>query len=346
MPRCAPARQKPPRQNGFPSPRCFAYRSAVDGMKGFLKILLYIVLLGLCVHCVKGFLAALEARMEHAERHYDDYDDERGLTNPGQERTASGPAEPPLPSDVATNGAPAAAPTNLPPATGEIDGHPAITALAPDAGAKSKAPGGLGLYGAGGLLSLLGLALMVAHDLSRLAASSAHKLLEGVEEGEQASREYEEAEQLWANADYLGAVHVLRDYLKRHPRRVHAHFRIAEIYEKDLNNTLAAMLEHEEILKFRLDDQRWGWAAIHLCNLYYHLNQPEKAEALLHRIVNEYGHTLAARKARKRLGMPEDGEEEPGAAGEDVDDDDDDDDDSGSSGTPAGFQLPRGFRPK
>jgi TolA-binding protein len=310
-------------------------------MKGFLKILLYIALLGLCAYCVKGFLAALQAGMDRAERqaerHYEDYDPD--LTGNGRDASAGSVTDTNLTNGIATD----VTPTNPPPtgsaATNDLQATTTSSAEEQPQGGRS----GLGLHAAGALLSLIGLALLLANDISRFAARSAHRMLEGVEEGDDESREYEEAERLWANSDYLGAVHVLRDYLKKHPRRVHAHFRIAEIYEKDLKNTLAAALEHEEILKFRLDEERWGWAAIHLCNLYYHLDQPEKAEALLHRIVNEYGHTVASGKARKRLGIPEEGDaapREPAPPGDSGEADSEDPEPSDR------FQLPRGFRPK
>ena len=45
----------------------------------------------------------------------------------------------------------------------------------------------------------------------------------------------------------------------------------------------------------------WGWAAIHLCNLYFKLNQEEKGYALLRRLAKEHPQTAAAEKARKRL---------------------------------------------
>jgi tetratricopeptide (TPR) repeat protein len=93
----------------------------------------------------------------------------------------------------------------------------------------------------------------------------------------------------------------MRDYLKKNPREQHVAIRIAEIYEKDLGNYLAAALEYEEVLKHKLPPDRWGWAAIHLCNLYFKLNQEQKGYALLRRIVKEYPQTPAADKARKRL---------------------------------------------
>src|SRR5204862_8000866 len=87
--------------------------------------------------------------------------------------------------------------------------------------------------------------------------------------------------------------------------------RIAEIYEKDLQNYLAAALEYEEVLKQKLPPERWGWAAVHLCNLYTSkLNQSDKGIFLLQRIATEYGETAAADKARKRLAQLE----EEGAA--------------------------------
>jgi hypothetical protein len=65
-------------------------------------------------------------------------------------------------------------------------------------------------------------------------------------------------------------------------------------------------LEYEEILKKKLPAERWGWAAIHLANIYSgKLNKLSEAEALLHRIIKEYGQTAAAKKARERLGVPE-----------------------------------------
>ena len=108
-------------------------------------------------------------------------------------------------------------------------------------------------------------------------------------------------EQEWANGNHLEAVNLMREYLKKNPREQHVALRIAEIYEKDLGNPLAAALEYEEVLKTNLPAERWGWAAIHLCNLYSKLNQHDKSVALLRRIDSEFHETAAAEKARKRL---------------------------------------------
>ena len=58
----------------------------------------------------------------------------------------------------------------------------------------------------------------------------------------------------------------------------------------------------EDLLAKNLPRERWGWAAIHLCNLYTgKLNQPEKGLELLRRVRDEYGDTPAGEKASARL---------------------------------------------
>ncbi len=117
--------------------------------------------------------------------------------------------------------------------------------------------------------------------------------------------EYEKAEFEWAQGRHLDAIQMMRDYLKKHPREMYVALRIAEIYEKDLKNYLAATLEYEEILKHKLPAERWGWSAVHLCNLYTKANKQDKALLLLRRVADEYPKTGAAKKARARLGIPE-----------------------------------------
>ena len=193
-------------------------------------------------------------------------------------------------------------------ATAETNPRAEATAVPTAAGgtkAKStaKAPGGgrIGLWTALFLVSIIGLGFMAARDVSDFMGTRALKTIYN-DEGEGVKNpEYEEAEQVWANGKHLEAIGLMRDYLKKNPREQHVALRIAEIYEKDLGNYLAAALEYEEVLKHKLPPDRWGWAAIHLCNLYFKLNQEEKGYALLRRIVKEYPQTPAAEKARKRL---------------------------------------------
>jgi TolA-binding protein len=199
-----------------------------------------------------------------------------------------------------TNVAAAEIATNAPPAKHE---HEARRILTPaDAASARRAMIG---YLGGLIVALIALGMLIAYDVTQLVGSQVTDYL-FLDVGD-AMRDpmYEEAEALWANAKYLEAIQLLREYLKKNPREMHAALRIGEIYEKDLKNYLAAALEYEEVLKHKLPAEKWGWSAIHLCNLYSKLNQQDKTLALLHRIVQEYPKTGAARKARVRLGIQE-----------------------------------------
>jgi TolA-binding protein len=155
------------------------------------------------------------------------------------------------------------------------------------------------------IAGIIGLGLLIATDVTQYVGAKAVDYL-FTDIGD-AMRDpiYEQAEAEWANGSYLEAVQSLRDYLKHNPREMHAALRIAEIYEKDLKNYVAAALEYEEVLQHRLQPEKWGWAAIHLCNLYSKLNHHDKTRELLQRIVDEYPKTGAAKKARTRLGLAE-----------------------------------------
>ncbi len=147
------------------------------------------------------------------------------------------------------------------------------------------------------------LGLLIARDISEFFGNRSVSFLFNDEGDGIKNPEYEEAEQEWANGHHLEAVRLMREYLVKNPREQGVALRIAEIYEKDLKNNLAAALEYEEVLKHKLEPERWGWAAIHLCNLYSKMGKTPEAVALLHRIVDEFGQTPAAEKARKRLAM-------------------------------------------
>lgn len=153
----------------------------------------------------------------------------------------------------------------------------------------------------------IGLGVLAAKDISDLIAVQGVDFVFNDDGAGQKDPDYEEAEQAAMKGNHLEAVQLLRDYLNKHPRRQYAALRIADLYETNLNNPRAASLEYEELLKKKLPAERWGWAAIHLANLYSgKLNESDKAVAILHRIVKEYGQTAAAKKARERLGISDD----------------------------------------
>jgi hypothetical protein len=195
-------------------------------------------------------------------------------------------------------------------------------------------------YAAAFFGTLVGFGLLVAWEFSHYLGQKAEEFVFN-DEGEGVhDPEYDEAEQLWANGRHLDAISHLREFLKKDPRQIHAAIRIAEIYEKDLNNPLAAALEYEEILTKKLPPERWGWSAIHLVNLYKGpLRKEEQAVALLERIAHEHPRTGAAKKARARLGLPEPVEATPEAGAEA---------ETETAPTPETpkSNLPPGFRPK
>jgi tetratricopeptide (TPR) repeat protein len=207
-----------------------------------------------------------------------------------------------------TNATSEAAVTNAPPETNTVattkpPSKKAKSKKAATAGANGQPQGHsrIGLWTGSFILSVIALGALIAWDISNFMGSRALKVLYNDDGGGQKDPEYEEAEKIWANGQHLEAVRLMREYYNKNPREVHVALRIAEIYEKDLNNFLAAALEYEEVLTKKLPAERWGWAAIHLCNLYFKLGQEMKGYALLQRIVKEYGNTQAAEKARKRL---------------------------------------------
>jgi TolA-binding protein len=267
----------------------FAYSHT--GMSRQLKLVLYVVcIIGVVVFgalTVSSYREASASSARRAERLRDDAEN------------TNAPA-------VLTN---AIADTNLPADTNLVSTNAAATnvlaarpADAPEsAGTSSGGISRMVTRGLGLLLFFLGLAALIAYDVSQFFARKAEESL-FADDGAPADPEYEQAEELWKDGKYLDALNAMRSYLKKHPREQFVALRIAEIYEENLNNPLAAALEYEEVLKKKLPAERWGWAAIHLANLYSgKLNQPDKSVALLRRIDAEFGQTTAAKKARERL---------------------------------------------
>lgn len=271
-------------------------------MKSAAKGLLYLLFLAIALVCFGRFRS--EYSKSTAREASGDGRIAQAVAEDARDPVADAPAEATAsptnataiatpPKDATTN-APAAAETNL-----------VAKRVAPPAKAAGKG-NAQAFYLSGFILGMLGLAGLMAWDVSQFVArKAAHGL--GVDLAPiQGDPEYDAAEEAWANGDHLGAISLLRDFLKRHPNQQHAALRIAEIYEKDLGNHLAAALELEEVLQKRLPREKWGWTAIHLANLYSgKLNQTDKALGLLHRIVDTHPETSAARKARQRLGIPE-----------------------------------------
>lgn len=199
----------------------------------------------------------------------------------------------------------------------------------------------MGTNGALCFFSVLGIGLLAARDISSMFAEQSVEFLLNEEQTGLKDPEYQQAEEVWKSGDHLEAIKLMRIYYEKNPGEVHALIRIAEIYETDIGNYLAAVLEYEEILKKPLDPERWGWRAIHLCNLYNKINKPVQSGELLERIAKEYPHTGAAKKARSKLGLPE-----PEPAVEPDTQDETSPDPPIEPEEPPISSLPPGFRPK
>ena len=307
-----------------------------------VRLLLYVVLLGCMASFVLGYMKAYRA------------------TDAPARPTTSSTNSANVSTNVATNAPADAGSTNL----ASTNAAGTVQTNAPATGTAAVEPGDemtarrssprlsrLMAYGVAMFFTLVGLGILIGHDISRFFAHRVEDFifndnLEGVKDPE-----YEECERVWASGQHLDAVRLMREYLKRHPREQYVALRIAEIYEKDLGNYLASALEYEEVLKKRLPAERWGWAAIHLSNLYSgKLNKTEDATRLLYRIVEEYGQTAAARKARERLGIPEPvapaPEPEPAAAKVERETAPAPETASSEPAQPPASSLPPGFRPK
>jgi hypothetical protein len=306
-------------------------------MKFVVRLVIYLVLLVLAVVFLGKFRTAYNTGHERNVE----------LVETAAGELAAGPAGG-IPTNSLgapqTNTAPA---TNLPLATNVSasirTAEVAVTNLGgagvpkpPAAGRKADSFLYLGLF----IASLIGLGGLGAWDVAQHFGSQAGRAIMADDWVERKDPEYEKAEEEWAKGHHIDAITLMREYLRKNSGEQHVAIRIAEIYEKDLGNHLAAALELEEVLGKRLPREKWGWTAIRLANIYSgRLNQSDKAMAVLRRIVDDYGDTAAAKKARQRLGIPEpEDAAEPGSA-------------SGEEPVPPPEpenpgNLPKGFRPK
>lgn len=157
------------------------------------------------------------------------------------------------------------------------------------------------LWGFFGLIAVAGLGSLIAYDFTQYAGNRATDSLFD-HDGEGIPESIDDlVEKAHGDGDFLEAIRLLRDHLAEHPKAIDAQIRIAELYEKDLNNPLAAALEYEEVLKLPMRPEKRGWTCIHLVNLYNRLEKPDPALAWLQRVVLECPGTPAAVKAQERL---------------------------------------------
>ncbi len=259
------------------------------------RLILYPLCLYVAIWCWGGFRDAYENMQP--TRHSVELDEEEGL--PG----AVGAEPSGEVNRTPTNASPAQV-EKTPPSKNTSSPRGGETNQVGIAGQSeaSEKKGGMMVYFSGMLGALLVFALLVARDVSHLTGErvGGNYLTKSIKSRK--ADMYEEAESIWADGAYVDAIDSFREYVKAYPGEYHAYKRIAEIYEKDLGSFRAAALEYEEILKMDIPKSRWGWAAIHLCNLYSgKLDDSDRALKLLQRVASECSETTAGEKARDRL---------------------------------------------
>lgn len=272
------------------------------------RIILYPLCLGFGIWCAIQFKDAFEGSEIRKYRIDTDNPGELTENKPVEEEPEDGVDEPGDPSenedpDVATSPV-----TNAPPAkvndgvASEDGGTNEVTVAESGDETGEDAGDGMMTYFAGMLVSLLTFAFLAARDVGQLTGNRVAKGFYDKSARSEKADLYEEAEQLWADGAFVECIDKLREYNSLYPGEYHAHKRIAEVYENDLASYRAAAMEYEEILQMDLQPKRWGWAAIHLCNLYSgKLGETEKALELLRRVAEECADTTPGEKARDRL---------------------------------------------
>lgn len=115
---------------------------------------------------------------------------------------------------------------------------------------------------------------------------------------------FEKAEYMVLKGKHLDAIELLRRVLELDPNHFEAQLRIAEIYDKNLENYQVAIGEYEAAIKHEFDPERWSWAAVRLCNLYSgKMGDTNRAIRLMRELADKHPHSGGAAKVQKRLAM-------------------------------------------
>ena len=273
-------------------------------MKLFSRLVLYPLCLYVAIWCWGGFRDAYESmQLDRFGVELDEGKEMSAVVGGGKVEESDEDSDPGVVNLTPTN-APQAKVEKTRPAKTESPRNLEGTNRVETSGQKGSAEknGGMMVYFSGMLGALLVFALLVARDVSHLTGERVGGNYLTKSNKSRKADMYEEAESVWADGAYVDAIDSFREYLKIFPGEYHVHKRIAEIYEKDLGSFRAAALEYEEMLQMDIPSARWGWVAIHLCNLYSgKLDDSDGALALLKRVANECGDTTAGQKARDRL---------------------------------------------
>ena len=151
------------------------------------------------------------------------------------------------------------------------------------------------------LISSAVLAVFVAWDVAQFFGWQAERLFLGGGRLSRLTPTWWRAERLCKVGEGDEAVRVLRAAASAHPRQWRLGVRIAEIYQHDLTNPLAAALEYEELLKRRLPRPARAWLMVRLAACYLLLRRVEESAAMLRLVMVKFPRTPAGKKAARRL---------------------------------------------
>lgn len=272
-------------------------------MRSALKAIVYLALFAACYFC--GFNA------------YRDYtllmnDDAEDLSRASRrKKPAAAPGTNAPTTAVASNAPPIL--TNAAVSTNLASTRPALHTPAAGEGGDDPVQGRSGRrvarlyvhllgYTLGFATALLGLGYLVAQDFGHLLNFRLGKEVSYVSDSSARKVAYERAENAILKGQHQEAIRLLQGILKKHPEHTHSLLRIAEVYDKELQDYANAAVHYEKLLELELPAEQWGWLAIRLSNLYSgKLNQPQAALALIRRLAADYPQTQAGGKALKRL---------------------------------------------
>lgn len=264
-------------------------------MRSVLKALLYATLVAGCYWC------GLSAHGDYAQLMTDEGD---GLAHSTRVKPRKAMNSPGIAADEAF------VPTNAPAGQQAVtNGHSLVPGSEPDEGIGTRANRRVGRnyvrllgYTVGFAAALLALGLVAAQDFGHLLKFRFGKEVSYVDARSARNAEYERAERIALKGQHHEAIRLLQALVAKHPNHIHSVLRIAELYDKDLQDYQNAALHYEQLLQLQLPPEQWGWTAIRLSNIYSgKLNQPKTALELIRRLAAEHPETQAGGKALKRL---------------------------------------------
>ncbi len=160
--------------------------------------------------------------------------------------------------------------------------------------------------GVGFAVFLTGFGFLLAHDGGDLLRFRFGREIDFVDDRSRRLAKYEKADYLASKGKTKPALAMLREILEEESGNWHAQVRLAEIYDKDLEDFETAAEEYRKALDLEMHPEKWGWTAIRLCNIYTgKLDEPQRGMIILRRLARDYPDTKAGQKAINRLAMVE-----------------------------------------